>query len=224
MTSKASNRNLRQHVLDELDWEPSLDSTDIGVAVKDGIVTLSGHVPSYAQKRAAERVALKVAGVKGVADEIDVHLPSDRKRTDAELAEAAVQAIEWNTQVPDDAIKVKVDDGWLTLDGTVDWNYQRKQAERAVRNLIGVRGVSNLVQVKPAATPGDIHQKIKRALERQADEDAERITVTVKEGAVTLEGTVDSWADREEAEDAAWAASGVTEVNNNLKVSRSTYA
>lgn len=224
MTSKASNRNLRQHVLDELDWEPKIDSGNIGVAVKDGIVTLSGHVPSFAQKRAAEQTVLKVAGVKGVADEIDVQLPTDRQRTDAELAKAAVQAIEWNTQVPDEMVKVKVDDGWLTLEGTVDWDYQRKQAERAVRHLIGVRGVSNLVQVKPSATPGDIQNKIKRALERRADEDAERITVKVKGSAVTLEGTVDSWADREDAEDAAWAAPGVTEVNNNLKVSRSAYA
>lgn len=224
MSGKASNRNLRQHVRDELDWEPKIDSDNIGVAVKDGIVTLNGHVPSFAQKRAAEQVVLRVAGVKGIANEIDVQLPTDRTRTDAELAKAAVQAVEWNTQVPDETVKVKVDDGWLTLEGTVEWDYQRKQAERAVRNLIGVRGVSNLVKVKPSATPGNIQTKIKRALERRADEEAERITVQVEGGAVTLEGTVHSWADREDAEDAAWAAPGVTEVENNLKVSRTTYA
>lgn len=223
MTSKAANRNLRQHVLDELDWEPKIDSGNIGVAVKDEIVTLSGHVPSYAQKRAAERAALRVAGVRGVANEIDVQLPAAHERTDSDLARAAVQALEWSTQVPDDTVKVKVENGWLTLDGTVDWNYQRKQAERAVRTLIGVRGVSNLIQVRPSAGPSDVHAKIKRALERRADEDAERITVTVKDNTVTLEGTVDSWADREEAEDAAWSAPGVTEVDNHLKVSRTTF-
>jgi len=126
--------------------------------------------------------------------------------------------------VPDDAVKVKVESGWTTLDGMVDWNYQRKQAERAVRHLIGVRGISNLVRVKPGATPDDVRQKIKRALERRADEEAERITINVDGSTVTLEGTVESWAEREDVEDAAWSAPGITEVDNNLKVSRSTYA
>jgi osmotically-inducible protein OsmY len=224
MTSKASNRNLRQHVLDELDWDPKLDADPIGVAVQDGIATLSGHVPSFAQKRAAEQAALRVAGVQGVANEIDVHLPTDRQRTDAEIAQAAVQAITWNALVPDEAVKVKVDDGWLTLNGTVGWNFQRKQAERAVRNLIGVRGVSNLIEVEPSAKPTEIHAQIKRALERRADAEAERITVKTKGGRVTLEGTVGSWGEREDAEDAAWAAPGVTDVDNNLTVSSSTYA
>lgn len=224
MTTKASNRNLRQHVLDELDWEPTIDATNVGVAVNDGIVTLSGHVPSYAQKRIAERAVLRVAGVKGIADEIDVQLSTQHERSDAELAKAAVQAIEWNTQVPDDAVKIKVDSGWITLDGTVDWNYQRKQAERAVRHLIGVRGISNLIRVNPEATPSDVRQKIKNALERRADEEAERITVKVDGSTVTLEGTVHSWAEREDIEDAAWSAPGITEVENNLKVARTTLA
>jgi osmotically-inducible protein OsmY len=224
MTSKAANRNLRQHVLDELDWEPQIDSAHIGAAVKDGIVTLSGHVPTYAQKRAAERAVLRVDGVKGIANEIAVQLPTRHAYTDAELADAAVRAIAWNTHVPDGAVKVKVENGWISLSGTVDWNYQRRQAERAVRSLKGVREVSNLIQVTPSARPTDIHAKIKQALARRADEDAERITVTVDGSEVTLKGTVDSWTDRDSVEEAAWSAPGVTDVHNKLTVSRRSFA
>lgn len=218
MSNKALNRNLRQHVLDELDWEPSIDSGNIGVAVNEGVVTLSGHVPSYAQKRTAERAVMRVKGVKGLANEIDVQLPSDHERSDADIAKAAIQAIEWQTMLPSDKIKVKVENGWLTLEGTVDWNYQRHYAERTVRNLIGVRGISNLIDVEAGPTPDDVRQRIKRSLERHAEEDADRIEVRVEGKTVTLKGTVRSWIEREDAEHAAWSAPGITQVNNQLKV------
>lgn len=224
MPTKRSTKDLRTRVLDELDWEPSLDATDIGVAVKEGVVTLSGHVPSYAQKRTAERTVLRLAGVKGVADEIEVRLPSDHERPDSDLAQAAVDALERNVEVPDDAVKVKVDDGWLTLEGTVDWNFQRKRAERAVRYLRGVTGVTNLLKVKQRATPDDLRQRIQRALERRIATETEHLTVKVDGGTVTLTGTLPSWTDREDIENAVWAAPGVTEVENKLKVSESAYA
>ena len=224
MTTKRSNKELRQRVLDELDWEPSIESADLGVAVKEGVVTLTGEVPSYAQKRTAERTVLRLAGVKGLANEIEVKLPSKHKRTDADLAQAAIDALERHVQIPSDAIKVKVDGGWVTLEGSVNWNYQRKRAERAIRYLMGVKGVSNLVKVKKRATPGDLRQRIKQALERRIDREAEDITVIVDEGKVTLEGTVASWTDRDDIETAVWAAPGVTNVENNLSVSRKAYA
>jgi len=223
MTTKRSNKDLRKRVVDELDWEPSIDSGEIGVAVKDGVVTLSGHVPSYAQKRTAERTAIRLAGVKGVANEIEVRLPSEHARSDSELAQAAIDAIDRNIQIPADTVKVKVDDGWITLEGVVNWDYQRKRAERAVRYLKGVKGVTNLLRVKERATPGDLRQRIKQALERRIDEESERISVSVEGDTVTLTGTVPSWADHDDIEDAVWAAPGVTKVENNLKVSRAAY-
>lgn len=223
MTNKQSNKHLRQRILDELDWEPSIDASDIGLAVKDGIVTLSGHLPSYAQKRKAEQLVLRLAGVKGVADELDVHLPSADKQSDTELAKSAIEAIDRNIQIPTEAVKVRVDDGWLTLKGTVDWNYQRKRAERAVRYLRGVKGVSSLLEVKERATPNDLRQRIKHALERRIDEEASRISLKIDGDKVTLNGTVPSWVDHDDIEDAVWAAPGVSSVENNLKVSRTAY-
>lgn len=223
MTAKQSNKDLRKRVLNELDWEPSLDSADVGVAVKDGIVTLSGHVPSYAQKRTAERTVLRLSGVKGVANEMKVRLSSDHGRSDSEIAQAVVHSLERHIQIPADAIKVKVDNGWITLEGVVEWNYQRKRAERAIRYLMGVKGVSNHLRVKERATPGDLHQRIKQALERRIDEEAKHISVSVDGDTVTLSGTVPSWSDRNDIEDAVWAAPGVTTVKNKLKVSQTAY-
>jgi len=223
MTTTRSNKDLRKRVLDELDWEPSLDSADIGVAVKEGVVTLSGHVPSYAQKRTAERTVLRLSGVKGIANDIEVRLPSEHKRSDADLAQAAIDALGRNVQIPMDTVKVKVDDAWITLEGVVDWNYQRKRAERTLRFLMGVKGVTNHLRVKERATPGDLRQRIKRALERRIDEEANRISVSVEGDTITLSGTVPSWTDRNDIEDAVWAAPGVTKVKNKLTVSRTAY-
>ena len=223
MDTKRANRDLRTRVLDELDWEPSLDSADIGVAVKEGIVTLTGHLPSYAQKRTAERTVLRLAGVKGVANDLDVRLPSEHRRSDAELARAVVEVLDHNVQVPADTVKVKVDDGWVTLEGVVNWDYQRRRAERATRFLRGVKGITNLLRVKERPTPGDLRQRIKRALERRIDEEAERVSVSVEGDKVVLTGTVASRTDRDDIEDAVWAAPGISEVENNLTVSRSAY-
>jgi len=223
MTTKRSNKDLRKQVLDELDWEPSIDSADLGVAAKEGVVTLSGHVPSYAQKRTAERAVLRLSGVKGIANEIEVRLPSDHKRSDADLAQTAIDALERNVQIPMDTLKVTVDDAWITLDGVVNWDYQRKRAERTLRYLTGIKGVTNHLRVKERATPGDLRQRIKRALERRIDEEASRISVSVEEDIVTLSGTVPSWTDRNDIEDAVWAAPGVTNVKNKLTVSRTAY-
>ena len=223
MTTTRSNKDLRKRVLDELDWEPSLDSADIGVAVKEGVVTLSGHVPSYAQKRTAERTVLRLSGVKGIANDIEVRLPSEHKRSDADLAQAAIDALGRNVQIPMNTVKVKVDDAWITLEGVVDWDYQRKRAERTLRFLMGVKGVTNHLRVKERATPGDLRQRIKRALERRIDEEANRISVSVEGDTITLSGTVPSWTDRNDIEDAVWAAPGVTKVKNKLTVSRTAY-
>lgn len=223
MTTKRSNTDLRKRVLDELDWEPSIDSADIGVAVKDGIVTLTGHVPSYAQKRTAERSVLRLSGVKGVANEIDVRLPSEHTRSDSDLAQAASDVLEHNIQVPSDAVKLKVDDGRITLEGVVNWDYQRKRAERALRHLMGVKGVTNQLRVKERPTPNDLRGRIKRALERRLAEEAERISISIEGDTVRLSGTVPSWTDRYDIEDAVWAAPGVTKVDNKLKVSQAAY-
>lgn len=223
MTTKRLNTDLRKRVLDELDWEPSIDSADIGVAVKDGVVTLTGHVPSYAQKRTAERSVLRLSGVKGIANDIDVRLPSEHTRSDSDLAQAAIDVLEHNIQVPSDTVKLKVEDGRITLEGVVNWNYQRKRAERALQHLMGVKSVTNQLRVKERATPGDLRERIKRALERRLAEETDRISISIEGDTVRLSGTVPSWTDRYDIEDAVWAAPGVTKVENKLKVSQAAY-
>jgi osmotically-inducible protein OsmY len=223
MTMKKENKALRTHVLDELDWAPNVDAENIGVAVSDGVVTLSGSVPSYAEKRAAERAVLRVAGVKGIANDLTVRLPDKFERSDTDIAKAVRRAIEWHTQLPTDAITVKVEDGWVTLQGTVNRYSQTSLAERLVRDLMGVRGVRNELMVEKRPVPDDVHERIRTALERQAGVEADRIRITVDDGTVTLKGTVASWADREDVERAAWAAPGVTEVKNELTVDTEAY-
>ncbi|WPG40927.1 BON domain-containing protein [Variovorax sp. EBFNA2] len=212
-----TDAQLRDDIQSELAWDPSFDAANVGVIVKDGVVTLTGHLASFAEKYAVERAAQRVHGVKAVAVEITVKLPFDNERTDADIAAAAERALEWNVLVPD-KIRPMVEKGWLTLNGEVEWEYQRRAAEGAVRNLLGVRGVSNLVNVTPKVRPADVEKNIHDALARQADREAKHVAVAVNGSQVTLRGKVHSWAERKAVQGAAWAAPGVSVVVNDLTV------
>ena len=210
---------LQRDVLDELKFEPSIREAEIGIAAKGGVVTLTGFVDSYAEKFSAERTAERVGGVKAVADEIKVKLPGSHQRSDTDIAHAAVNALRWDIQVPDDRIKATIEDGWIALEGEVEWQYQKWAAEGAVRNLTGVKGVTNLIAVKPKkASTYEVGQKIKDSLRRHAERDADKITIEAKDGRVTLRGTVSSFAERQDAERAAWQAAGVTNVDDFIAV------
>jgi osmotically-inducible protein OsmY len=209
---------LRHDVEAQLDWDPRFDSTGIGVAVKNGVVALSGHVGSYADRWAAQDATQSVAGVKAIANELLVSLASDAQRTDPEVAEAVLHALNANVSIPGAAIKVVVHDGWVTLSGQVSYWFQREAAERTVTHLRGVKGLANDITIRPQASATDVKAKIEDAFRRHASLDAQKIRVQTAEGTVTLEGEVNSWQERQHAEAAAWAAPGVSVVKDHLSV------
>jgi osmotically-inducible protein OsmY len=209
---------LRQDVVDELTWEPVVDPAEIGVAVTDGVVTLTGYVDSYSEKMAAERAAKRVYGVTAVANDVKVRLPGAMERNDADIASAARNSLDWNTLVPGDRMTVTVSNGWVKLEGKVDWQFQRTEAENAVRHLTGVKGVTNLLTITEQATPSEVESRIEDALKRSAELDARRVWVETRNGTIVLHGRVRSWAERREAENAAWAAPGVADVENKITV------
>ena len=213
-----TDAQLKMDVANELQWDPSINSTNVGVAVRDGIVTLSGHIDTYAEKYAIERAVQRVQGVKAVAVELDVKLAPDHKRSDAEIASAIESAFRWHALVPSERIRVKVEKGWVTLTGEVDWEYQRSSAEKAVRPLTGVVGVTNGVSIKPQSTPTNITNRIRDALARQAEREAKNIEVMLSGSTVTLRGKVHSWSERAAVQGAAWSAPGISQVVNELKV------
>jgi len=210
--------DLRQSVLEELDFDPSFDADGIGVAVENGVVTLTGHVRSYAAKLAVERAVQRVKGVHGIAEEIEIRYPADKRTADDQIAERALSSIKWNAQVPGDAVLVKVEKGWVRLSGTVDWQFQRIAAESAVRRLSGVAGISNMITIKPQVRPTDVKSKILDALKRNAQLEADAIRVSVDNDTVTLEGNVKAWYERGIAERAAWSAPGVSKVEDRISV------
>jgi len=213
-----TDAELRKAVQEELSFEPSIVATDIGVTVKNGVVTLFGTVPNLTSKWTAERAAEKVTGVRALAKDLTVRLPSESHRSDAEIAEAALHSLLWDADVPDKRLTVEVEKGLVTLKGEVDWYFQRAVAEDSVRRLTGVVGVSNLITIKPRITAKAVQSKIESALQRRAVKDARGISVEVEGGKVTLRGEVHCWAERENAELAAWAAEGVSQVKDEIRV------
>jgi osmotically-inducible protein OsmY len=213
-----NDNRLQQAVLDELSWEPSVTAAHIGVAADSGVVTLTGHVESFAQKHAAEAAVRRVKGVKAIAEEIEVRLPYATKRSDEEIAGAATRRFEWDVSIPRDAVKITVDQGWITLTGEVDWHYQKDAAGIDVRALFGVTGVSNQITIKPTVNASNISDDIMHALHRSWFFDPQTISVSAQGGKVRLTGTVHSWHDRQVAAATAWAAPGATAVENDIAV------
>jgi osmotically-inducible protein OsmY len=214
-----TDTELQHAVMEELAWETSIDAAEIGVSAESGIVTLNGIVKSLPQKWAAEKAAQRVSGVKAVTDGIVVKLPTDSELSDTEIARAAVNALDWNASVPRGRVKVVVTHGWVTLEGSVQFHYEKVAADYAVRRLTGVRGITNLISMKPPQiSPKDIKHRIEQAFERAADLDAQTISVEAKDGKIVLRGSVKSWPERERAELAAWAAPGVSHVENEIMV------
>ncbi len=213
-----TDQEIQQDVMEELRWEPALNAPEIGVGVYNGIVTLSGYVKFYSEKLAAEKAAKRVKGVKAVAEDIEVRLTDSSKLPDAMIAENAIRALEWNTTIPDERIKIKVDNGWVQLEGEVDWLYQKEGAENAINNLNGVRGLSNWITVKPRVNTIIVKENIRKALERSADLEADKIKIETTGNKVILKGSARSWNERKEVERAVAAAPGVVEVDDQLAV------
>lgn len=217
-TEARTDEEIQQDILAELRWDARVQPNEIGVVVKNGVVTLSGWVDSYLKKWAAEEAALRVRGVKAVANDIEVRLSESGQRTDADIAAAAVRALEADAFLSPEKVHVTVSKGWVTLEGEVEWQFEKEDAERVVRRLAGVKGVTNLITVKPRPMPAELRKKIEEALVRSAKTDAEHINVEVEGSKVILRGTVRSWAEREEAERVAWSAPGVTTVEDQIVV------
>jgi len=211
--------DLQKDVMEELQWDPLLLSTEVGIAVKDGIVTLMGHVNNYGQKLAAENAAKRVKDVKAVAVDIDIKLPLGHERTDADIAAAALNALKWSSFVPEECIKLTVENGRITLEGEVEWQFQKKSATSALKNLIGLQGINNHLKVKPQITPIIVKDVIRKALERRADIEADRIDIITDGGRITLKGNVRSWTEKTAVEQAVWSTPGVIEVKDELRVS-----
>lgn len=217
-TPMKTDEKIQQDVLEQIRWNPLLDAAEIGVSVRNGVVTLSGQVDTYQKKLAAEKEAKKVAGVRAIAEEIHVGISPRSKKTDAEIAEAVINALKWHTSIPQENIQVKVEDGIVTLDGEVEWEFQRESAKNAVVNLTGVRNVINTIRLKHKVTPNDLKQRINAAFHRSATLDASKIEVEVVGTKAILKGKVRSFAEREDAENAAWSAPGILDVDNKLEL------
>jgi osmotically-inducible protein OsmY len=213
-----SDRTLKQAVEDELEWEPSIDAEHIGVTAEDGVVTLTGHVGSYSEKFTAEKAAKRVKGVRAIAQEIEIRFPNDKKTSDDQIAKRALDIIAWDSTIPEDKVQVKVQGGFVTLSGQVDWHYQRADAEYAVRKLAGIKGLSNEILIKPRAQASDVKQLIETALKRNAEWEAGSIKVSVLNGRVTLDGKVKAWYERDLAERTAWSAPGVISVEDHINI------
>ncbi|HEX4208603.1 MAG TPA: BON domain-containing protein [Ktedonobacteraceae bacterium] len=217
--SARTDEEIQHDVLEEMKWDARVHPNEVGVAVKDGIVTLTGWVDSYIKKLAAEDAAHRVHGVKAVVNDIEVRLPGSAERTDNDLAEAVIRALKWDAGIPAGKLDVTVSKGWVTLKGEVEYGYQKMDAERAIRYISGVRGITNLITIKPHASPTDLKQNIEKELVRNAKTDASNIKVEVDGNKVILRGTVRAYAEKKAAEEAAWLAPGVSEVENRITVS-----
>jgi osmotically-inducible protein OsmY len=213
-----TDSQLQQDVMDELQWEPRVDHANIGVASKDGVVTLTGFVPSYASKIAAEKAARRVKGVRGLAEEIEVRFASDPKTSDSEIAKRIADMFDWSVTIPKNKVQIKVEHGWVTLNGTVDFHFHRQSAKDLASRISGVKGVTNLIEVKTSPSPSDVKDRIIAAFKRNADLDASTITVVADGNTVRLGGKVHAWYERQIAERAAWAAPGVNRVEDNIAV------
>lgn len=211
-----SDSQLQRDVLDELKWDPRVNHAQIGVTAKDGVVTLNGFVPTYAEKSAAEKAACRVMGVNALAEEIEVRFASDPKTSDAEIAQRILDIFAWDVTIPDQKLSVKVEHGWVTLTGSVDWHFQREAARKAAGKIGGVKGISNLVEVKLRPSPEEVRERILAAFKRSSEVDASSINVAIEGNIVRLGGKVRAWNERQVAERAAWSAPGVTNVVDNI--------